>query len=48
MEAELVGLSDSANKGLHERNFLVRQGYRIPPVTVYQENMSCMAIIAGG
>jgi hypothetical protein len=33
MEAELVGLSDSANQGLHARNFLVRQGYRMPPVT---------------
>ena len=48
MEAELVGLSDSANQGLHARNFLVRQGYRMAPVTVYQDNMSCMAIIARG
>jgi hypothetical protein len=45
---ELAGLSDSANEGLHMRNFLLRQGYRMPPVTVYQDNMSCMAIIARG
>jgi hypothetical protein len=52
MEAELVGLSDSANhdsnQGLHARNFLARQGYRMPLVTVYQDNMSWMAIIARG
>jgi hypothetical protein len=47
-EAELVGLSDSANQGLHMRNFLVMQGYRMPPVTVYQDNLSCMAMLARG
>ena len=47
-EAELVGLSDSANQGLHLWNFLVMQGYRMPPVIVYQDNMSCMAMIARG
>lgn len=47
-EAELIGLSDSANQGLHVRNFLVRQGYRMEPVIVYQDNLSCMALVARG
>ena len=47
-EAELIGLSDSANQGIHTRMFLVNQGYTIGPVTVYQDNMSCMALIDRG
>jgi hypothetical protein len=47
-EAELVGLSDSANQGLHMRNFLVMQGYRMPPVTVYLDNLSYIALLARG
>lgn len=34
-EAELVGLSDSANEALHLHNFRVQQGHRIESVTVY-------------
>ena len=47
-EAELVGLSDTANQGIHIRNFLLLQGYKVPAVTVYQDNMSCMALIGRG
>jgi hypothetical protein len=47
-EAELVGMSDSANQAIHLSNFLIRQGYAMGPVTVYQDNMSCMALIARG
>ena len=47
-EAELIALSDSANQGLHMRNFLTEQGYDCKPVTVYQDNMSCMALIERG
>jgi hypothetical protein len=47
-EAELVGLSDSANQGLFLRNFLTLQGYCMPAVTVYQDNLSCMALLARG
>ena len=47
-EAELVGMSDSANQGLFLRNFLILQGYSMPPVKVFQDNMSCMALIARG
>ena len=47
-EAELVGLSDSANQGIHMRNFLIAQGYEMGPVTIYQDNMSCMALVERG
>ena len=47
-EAELVALSDSANQGLHLRKFLLAQGHRVGPVTVYQDNLSCMAMIDRG
>jgi hypothetical protein len=47
-EAELVGLSDSANQGLFIRTFLTAQGYHMPAVTILQDNQSCMALIARG
>ena len=47
-EAELIALSDSANQGIFIRNFLLGQGYKVPPVTVYQDNTSCMALIERG
>ena len=47
-EGELVALSDSANQGLFLRNLLILQGYDMPALIVYQDNMSCMALIARG
>ena len=47
-EAELVGLSDSANQGLFIRTFLIAQGYHMPAMTILQDNQSCMALIARG
>jgi hypothetical protein len=47
-EAELVALSDSTSQGLHTRSFLTSQGYRCGPMTVYQDNMSCIALIERG
>jgi hypothetical protein len=47
-EAELVGLSDSANQGIFIRNFLLSQGYRMGPVTIFQDNQSCMALMERG
>ena len=47
-EAELVGLSDSANQGIHIRNFLIAQGYKVGPITIFQDNMSCMALVERG
>jgi hypothetical protein len=46
-EAELVGLSDSANQGLFLRNFLCLQGYSMPAVIVYQDNLWCGAACEG-
>ena len=47
-EAELVGLSDSANQGFHIRNFILAQGYDIGPLILYQDNLSTMALIDKG
>ena len=47
-EAELVALSDCANQALYLRNFLIQQGYQCGPVTVYQDNLSCMALVERG
>ena len=47
-EAELIALSDSANQGLHTRNFLLAQGHKRGPVIIYQDNLSCMALMERG
>eukprot|EP00597_Dinobryon_sp_UTEXLB2267_P014480 CAMPEP_0170111028 /NCGR_PEP_ID=MMETSP0020_2-20130122/8228_1 /TAXON_ID=98059 /ORGANISM="Dinobryon sp., Strain UTEXLB2267" /LENGTH=695 /DNA_ID=CAMNT_0010336473 /DNA_START=18 /DNA_END=2106 /DNA_ORIENTATION=+ len=47
-EAELVALSDYAGRGMHMRNFLMSQGYAVGPVTIYQDNKSCMSMIERG
>jgi hypothetical protein len=47
-EAELVALSDSASQGLHMRSFIIAQGYECGPMTVYQNDMSTMALIERG
>jgi hypothetical protein len=45
-EGELVALSDSANQVLFLRKLLILQGYDMPALIVYQDNLSCMALIA--
>ena len=47
-EAELVALSDSTNQGIHVRNFLIAQGYKMEPLIIYQDNLSCMALVERG
>ena len=47
-EAELVALSDSANVPIHIARFLRAQGYVVPPVILYQDNKSAMALISRG
>jgi hypothetical protein len=47
-EAELVGLSDSANQGFFIRNFILAQGHKIGPLIIYQDNLSCMALVERG
>ena len=33
---------------IHLRNMIIAQGYNIGPAVVYQDNMSCMALIKRG
>ena len=47
-EAELVALSDSFNQALHIRHFIIGQGHACGPVTVYQDNISCMSQVERG
>jgi hypothetical protein len=47
-EAELVGLSDTASQAIHLRNFVLAQGYETGPAVIYQDNMSCMALMKKG
>jgi hypothetical protein len=47
-EAELVGASDGLPQGLWARNFLEEQGHKQKPLTLYQDNMSTIAMIRNG
>jgi hypothetical protein len=47
-EGELVAVSNAANQGLNSRQFLIAQGYKMKPVILYQDNLSCMAMLARG
>jgi hypothetical protein len=47
-EAELVGLSDCTAQAIHLKNFVSEQGYSVCPVVIYQDNLSCMALIKRG
>ena len=47
-ERGAVALSDSSNQALYLRNFIIGQGHLCGPVTVYQDNMSCMSLIERG
>jgi hypothetical protein len=47
-EAELVGLSDSVAQAIHLKKFVIGQSYSIGPVVVYQDNLSCMALMKRG
>ena len=47
-EAELIGLSDSASQVIWTRDFLIGQGYSIQAATIYQDNLSTMALAKNG
>jgi hypothetical protein len=47
-EAELVAASGVASEVLCLRNFAIGQGYPPVPAILYQDNNSCMALIANG
>ena len=44
-KAELVAASDSANQALFVREFMIQQGHKMKPVVIFQDNLSCMALI---
>ena len=47
-KAELVALSDSTSQIIWTRNFLEEQGFKMGPATVYQDNMSTIALVKNG
>ena len=47
-EAELMSLSDMAGEVMHMRNFIINQGYEVGPAILYQDNLSCMALMKKG
>jgi hypothetical protein len=47
-ESELIATSDSANQVFHIRNFIIAQGHDHEPATIFQDNMSCMALLEKG
>ena len=47
-EAELVGLSDEASKGLWVNYFMEHQGYKMPPLVEYQDNLSTIVMSRKG
>ena len=47
-EAELVGLSDSANQVLWTRLFIIDQGYQDRSAIIFQDNKSTIQLINNG
>jgi ribosomal protein L24E len=47
-EAELIALSDNGSQIIWTREFLRAQGYEMEPTTVYQDNLSTIAMIQRG
>jgi hypothetical protein len=47
-EGELVGLSDSANNGIHMMKFIQAQGYQTGPLVLLQDNLGTIALVKKG
>jgi hypothetical protein len=47
-EAELIALSDALGQVIWTRNFLEDLGYNMEPATVYQDNLSTIAMVKNG
>jgi hypothetical protein len=47
-EAELIALSDALGQVVWTRNLLEAMGYEMEPATVYQDNMSTIAMVRNG
>ena len=48
MEAELVSSSDGLGQVIWIRNFIQEQGYTIESAKVFQDNLSCIALVKSG
>jgi hypothetical protein len=44
-EAELIGLSDYVAQAIHLQNCMEKQVYFVCPMVIYQDNLSCMALM---
>jgi hypothetical protein len=47
-EAELVGISDAIGQIIWTRNFLMSQGYTVPPATILEDNLSTISLVNNG
>ena len=47
-EAELIVLTDASGHVIWVRDYLIHQGYDIGPVTIFQDNVSTMALVKKG
>jgi hypothetical protein len=47
-ETETIAYSDTASRPIWSRDFLVAQGYKVPPAKIYQDNMSTIALATRG
>jgi hypothetical protein len=47
-EAELIAVSDSLSQVIWTRDFLIGQGYSVGPATLFQDNMSAIALANRG
>jgi ribosomal protein L24E len=47
-EAELIALSDNGSQVIWTREFLKAQGYEMEPTTIFQDNMSTIAMMQRG
>jgi hypothetical protein len=47
-ESELIGLSDCVTQVVWTRQFLIHQGYELPPATVFQDNKSTISLVEKG
>ncbi len=43
-----MALSDTAGQVIHMRNFSMAQEYDVAPAILYQDNLSCMALVKKG
>ena len=43
-----MALSDTASRAIHLRRLIEAQGYEVGPCVLFQDNLSCMALIKKG